>query len=200
MAGSENPLKYSSWVVCDSRTSCFAILRSRVWTCVRHFYFFLSYCFSFSSIFCTRQFSAFNSFTFLYISDVKIVKFLIACLSTLVIVCFGTILRGDVLAMQCLLTGAKVSKCGVIHRGQWEKCYGRDTKRIKMHPLCITKLWASYEQYIKWKIRNIILCAQISMNTPTELKLGPRSALNIFPQNLLLRRLDPVHVTADYLI
>ena len=88
--------------------------------------------------------------------------------------------RGDVWATQCLLTAAKDSKCGVIHRGQWENCYGRDTKRIKMHQFCITKLWAPYEQQRKQKIRNTIICGQIIMNTPTEWKIGPRITSNIF--------------------
>ena len=51
----------------------------------------------------------------------------ISIFSTLVNVSFGRALRGEVLAIQCLLTAAKVSKCGVIHRGQRENCYGRDT-------------------------------------------------------------------------
>ena len=50
------------------------------------------------------------------------------------------------MATQRLPTTKQVSKCGVIHRSQWDNCYGRDTKRIKMHQFCMTKLWASYEQ------------------------------------------------------
>ena len=49
----------------------------------------------------------------------------------------------------------------------------------------------------KKKKRDISLCAQISMNTPTEWEIGTISALNIFPHNLLLRRLDPMHSSAD---
>ena len=81
--------------------------------------------------------SQLQPFTFLYKLDVKIVK--LASLSTLVVVSVEHS-GEDVLATQCLLTAAKVLKCGVIHRGQWENCYGRDTKRIKMHQFCITKL------------------------------------------------------------
>ena len=56
----------------------------------RYLFFFLI--FSFSYFPCTRQFSAFNSFTFLYILDVKTVK--LASLSYLVIVSFDRALRG----------------------------------------------------------------------------------------------------------
>ena len=63
-------------MVCDARTGFLALLRDREFEpTAKHLYFFLSYFFNFSYFFCTRQFSAFNSFTFLYISDVKIVKF-----------------------------------------------------------------------------------------------------------------------------
>ena len=70
---------------------------------------------SVSLLFCTCRFSAFNSFTSLYISDVKIRKLI--SLSTLVVISFGRALRGRRFRI-CLLTAAKVSKCDVIHRGQ----------------------------------------------------------------------------------
>ena len=46
----------------------------------------------------------------------------------------------------------------------------------------------------KTKYKNVILYAQISINTLTELKIGPKIALGILPQNVLLRRLDTVKV------
>ena len=131
-------------VVCDTKTSSFAILMSRVRARVEVPLFFLSYFFQFLLFFCTRQFSAFNSFTFLYISDVKIVE--LPSLSTFVVYLLVEHCDGDVLAAQCLMTDAKVSKCGVIHHSQWENCYGRVTKCIKMHQFCITTVWASYER------------------------------------------------------
>ena len=107
------------------------------------FFFVLFFQFLFY-FFCTSQFSAFISFTFIYISDVKIVK--LASLSTLVVVSFVEHCWGDVLATQCWLTAAKVSRWGVIHRGQWKNCYGRDTKRKKDAPFLYNKimsfLWA----------------------------------------------------------
>ena len=97
-------------VVRDARTSCFAILRSRVRTrgeaplfCFVYIFFSFSYFYLYPIIL------SFQLFTFLYISDVKIVK--LASLSTLVVVSVGRVLRGR-----------------HIHRVQWENCYGRDTQ------------------------------------------------------------------------
>ena len=121
--------------------SCGRDFESGTW----HFYFFFLIC-SVSLIFPVPVSSRLSihspSYTF------QMSK--LSSLSTLIVVSFGRTRRrlylfvehcgGDVLGIEGSLTAAKVSKCGVIHRDQCENCYGRDTKRIKMHQFCITKL------------------------------------------------------------
>ena len=130
----KNPDKYCGRVVCHARTSCFAIMRPRVRTRSEARYFF--FLFSVSAMFSVLVSSQLFQFIHLPIhfrcqnSEINIFIYLGSC-----IYC-----GGDVLATQCLLTVTKVSKCGVIHRGKWENCYVRDTKDIKMHQFCITKL------------------------------------------------------------
>ena len=96
------------------------------------FFFFCSYFFSFLYIFFyTRQFSAFNSFTFLYISNIKIVK--LASLSTLVVVSFGRALLGKRFGHAMLADSCESLKMRCYTSRPMGKLLWACTKRIKMH-------------------------------------------------------------------
>ena len=182
-------------MVCDASNSCFAILWSRFRTRAEAPLFFRSYVFSFSYFSCTRQFSAFNSFIFLNISNVKIVK--LAPLSTLIIVYFGRALRGRrldhaMLADSCesLKMRCDTSRPMGILIWAWHLTH-KDAPLL--HNKIVSFLWAVKKAKNK---EHHLMCSYKNEYTDI-IENWTQKCLKYLPQNFLLRRLNPVHVAAE---